>query len=49
MPTVGRWRSGCWGRDAERRTTGSAVARLDALMPIAVLLAAGTPGGTWRP
>jgi hypothetical protein len=30
MPTVGRWWSGCWGRDAGRRTTGSAVARLDA-------------------
>jgi hypothetical protein len=43
MPTVGRWRPGCWGRDAGRRTAGSAVARLDALMPTAGQVGLGEP------
>jgi hypothetical protein len=50
MPTVGGWRLGGWGRYTGRRTAGSAraVAHSLGLMPTAVLLAAGTPGGTWR-
>jgi hypothetical protein len=55
MPTGYCWRvaAGWLGQvhrtqDGTVGARGRSLARLDTLMPTAVLLAAGTPGGTWR-
>jgi hypothetical protein len=41
-------RTGTSDAGRQGRRGGRSLARLDASMPTAVLLAAGMPGGTWR-